>query len=124
MAKSGFYFSLESAFSLLLLLVFISSLSWDFPTGFSDLHVMQKQHDLLTVWNYLQETNPSVLENDFKIMFKGSGEIELLENSLPIHKLKINESRCKKNLFCSKTSIYKKEGKIGKFYEIKLCTCS
>lgn len=82
MKNKGFYLSLEALFSLTLLILLILALPPTKATGFQDIYVAQKSHDLLKLWNHeIKSFNAftvSAMLKDFKEVFpEAEGEIKI-----------------------------------------------
>lgn len=88
MRNRGLYLSFECLFSLLILIMIITT-----PINFGresleEIYVLQKQHDLIKVWIKERDFSENTLRSDFEFVFPGkSGIIKLGEREIEIGNL-------------------------------------
>lgn len=87
MNNRAIYLSVEAIISLIILISILALPSESREQNLDDLHVLQKQNDLLKVWTMERDFSAANLESDFLFVFpQQSGLVEFENKKIEIGK--------------------------------------
>ena len=85
MKNKGMWFSLEATLSLIVLTMLLLSVQPEKTPSLENIHIVQKEHDLLLLWAKNRPVSIEEMETDFGTAFpEKNGELELGEFSKTI----------------------------------------
>ena len=83
----GIYLTFEAMLSLLILFAIISIPLQNEPQGLNELHILQKENDLLKAWLFERDFDLEEMKKDFEFVFpNSSGEIEIENERIAVGK--------------------------------------
>lgn len=87
MKRRGIYLAFEAVLSLLILFAILSIPMQDEQQNLHELHILQKQDDLLKMWLSEGNFNPEKMWGDFEFVFpNSSGFIEIGDQKIAVGK--------------------------------------
>ena len=87
MNRRGIYLTFEAMLSLLILLAIISIPMQNKMENLDELHILQKENDLLKAWLFERAFDLDGMREDFEFVFpNSSGEIEIGKEKIAVGK--------------------------------------